>query len=496
MSLVCVFLDERARLAAEDGEVEPRRVQARQKRARESGGVEHVAERVAARERSRDDSVLRPEAGEDRDAHEGERADEERDVRLRHELAEAPHLADVLLAVQVMDHEPGGHEQQRLEEGVHREVEDRVPVGADPRREEHVADLRHRRVRDDALDVPLDERDDPRDEQRDRAEDRSEMLNVGSGLEDRARADEEVDAGRHHRRGVDQRGDRSRALHRVGEPRVERDLCRLGDRASEQAERDEVHGRRRERVDVVEDRTELERPGRPDEQHEPERERRVADRVHHEGLLRRRHGFRLVVPEPDEEVGREADQTPADEQEEEVPRLHEHEHREDEERHVREVATLLLVALHVAHRVPDDQSTDTGDDEHHRAREGVEENLHLHLEVARLEPGVRGRDVLAVRRIRGPQSEEGDERAAERDERGEDGDPRRCPPRDPSARQRDRDCTREGSEQADPGAGDHPRSALAWSTSRSIPRRAMATMRPRPIATSAAATAITASAKI
>ncbi len=43
---------------------------------------------------------------------------------------------------------------------------------------------------------------------------------------------------------------------------------------------------------------------------------------------------------------------------------------------------------------------------------------------------------------------------------------------------------------------DHPRSALAWSTSSGTRRRAIATMRPSPIATSAAATAITARAKI
>ena len=35
--------------------------------------------------------------------------------------------------------------------------------------EEHVADLRHRRVRDHALDVDLHERDEPGDEQRERA---------------------------------------------------------------------------------------------------------------------------------------------------------------------------------------------------------------------------------------------------------------------------------------------------------------------------------------
>ena len=213
-------------------------------------------------------------------------------MRARHERAQAAHPADVLLAAEVMDDDAGAHEQQRLEERVRHQVEDRVAVRADPGRDEHVADLRHRRVRDDALDVPLHERDHSRDEERDRAEDRGEVLDVRRRLEDRARADEQVDAGGDHRRRVDQRGDRRRAFHRVREPRVERDLRRLRDRAAEEAERDEVHGRRRQRVDVLEHAQVLERPRLPDEQDEPERERRVADRVHHERLLRGGHGFR------------------------------------------------------------------------------------------------------------------------------------------------------------------------------------------------------------
>ena len=397
-----MLLDERARLAAEDGEVEPERVEAGEERADEPGGVERRAERRVQRERRGDDAVLRPEASEDRDAGERERADEEREVRPRHDRSQPAHLADVLLAAQVMDDEASAHEQQRLEEGVRHQVEDRVAVRADAGREEHVADLRHRRVGDDALDVPLHERDHSRDEERDRSEDRSEVLHVGGGLEDRARANEQVYARGHHRRRVDQRGDGRRALHRVGEPGVERDLGRLRDRAAEQSERDEVHRRRRQRVDVLEDAEELERSRLPDQEHGRESERGVADRVHHEGLLRGSDRLRTVVPEPDEQVRREADEAPADEQEEEVPRLDEHQHRKDEERHVREVATLLVVARHVPHRVPDDEPADPRDDEHHRARERVEQDLHLHLEVAGGEPGIGGRDLLAVGRVASP----------------------------------------------------------------------------------------------
>ena len=496
VALVRVLLRELARLASEHREVEAERVEAGQQGADQPCGIEERPERVVACERRRDDSVLRPEAGEDRYPRECKRADEEGDVRARHERSQAAHPADVLLAAEVMDHDAGAHEQQRLEERVRHKVEDRVAVRTDPGRDEHVADLRHRRVRDDALDVPLHERDHSRDEERDRAEDRGEVLDVRRRLEDRARADEQVDAGGDHRRRVDQRGDRCGAFHRVREPGVEWDLRRLRHRAAEEAERDEVHRRRRQRVDVLEHAQVLERSRLPDEQDEPERERRVADRIHHERLLRSGHRFRAVVPEADQEVRREADETPAGEQEEEVPRLHEQQHREDEERHVGEVATLLVVAGEVAHRVPDDEPAHARDDQHHRARERVEEDLELDLEVARLEPGVSGREVLAVAVSLGPEPEEGDEGADERDEGRERRDPARRAPGDAPARESDRQGSRKGGKQTDPGAGDHPRSALAWSTSRSIRRRAIATIRPRPIATSAAATAITASAKI
>ena len=241
------------------------------------------------------------------------------------------------------------------------------------------------------------------------------MLDVGRGLEDRARAHEQVDAGRDHRRRVDERGDGRRALHRIGKPGVQRDLRRLRDRAAEEPERDEVHGRRRQRR-----RRRSKTPANssvPVSQMSRTRpSANVASPIAFitNAFLAAATASGSLVPEPDEEVGREADEAPADEQQEEVPRLHEHEHREDEERHVREVAALLVVAGHVAHRVPDDQPADAGDDEHHHARERVEQDLEVDLEVAGGEPGVRGRDLLAVGRVCAQQPEERDERRRRR----------------------------------------------------------------------------------
>ena len=373
------------------------------------------------------------------------------------DLRQPAHLADVLLPVQVMDDEPGGEEEERLEERVGDEVEHREPVGSDAGADEHVADLAHRRVRDHALDVPLDERDDTRDEEGRQPEERGEVLHVGRALEDRVRAADEVDARRDHRRGVDQGGDGRRALHRVGEPGVERDLRGLRDGASEQAEREERHGGVREAavVDGGEHGPVVEAADLRDREEEGQRHHRVADRVHHERLLRGGDGRRALVVEPDQEVRREPDEPPADEQQEQVAALDEQEHREDEERHVGEVPPLLVVAGHVAVRVEDDQAADAGDDEHHHDRERVDQELEPDLELACLEPRPRRRQLGAVVGIASPGVDERGDRPGEAHEHRCRGDDARPAPRDPRPGEQDDEEAGERREEADPAAVDH-----------------------------------------
>ena len=491
---VLMLVHERGRLAEEDDEEKPERVDPGQQRPQQPRDVQNLAI-TSARQGRRQDRVLREEARQRRDADERERADQEGDERLRHHVAHAAHPPDVLLVREAVDDEAGGEEEQRLEVGVRHQVEHPAPVRPEPGAEEHVADLRHRRIRDHALDVRLHERDEAGDEQRDRTEPGGEVGDRRRLLEDRVRPSDQVDAGGDHRRGVDQGRDRRGALHRVREPGVDRDLGGLRDRAAQQAEGDEVDERLRHAAHLCEDAREVERAGLPDQHEEGERHRRVAERVHHEGLLRGRDGLRPLVPEADQEIRGEADEAPACEQEQEVPRLDEQQHREDEERHVGEVAPLLGVVVHVADRVEDDQAAHAGDDQHHRDRERVDEQRQPYLEVACGEPGPRGRDRLALLRFAAQQADERRDRAAEGGEDGEGRDPAGRAPRDRTAEERDRQRSCQGREQAQPGAEDHPLSTRSRSTSRSRRLRAIATISPRPTTTSDAATAITASAK-
>ena len=156
------------------------------------------------------------------------------------------HLAHVLLLVHRVLHRAGAQEQQRLEEGVGEEVEDAHRERADAAGDEHVAELRARRVGDDALDVVLDEGDGGGEEGRERADQRHEAKGDGREIEQRRQARDHEHAGGHHGGGVDERRDGCRALHGVGQPGVQQELRRLAHGAHEQQQ-----AQRRQDVEVA-----------------------------------------------------------------------------------------------------------------------------------------------------------------------------------------------------------------------------------------------------
>jgi hypothetical protein len=103
-----------------------------------------------------------------------------------------------------------------------------------------------------------------------------------------------------------------------------------------------------------------------------------------------------VVVEADQQVGGDADERPADDQEHEVRGQHQQQHREDEEVHLREEAAVVALLVHVLGGVQVDQEAHPGDDQHHQHRQRVDPDRELHLQVPDLDPGPEAGDVEAL----------------------------------------------------------------------------------------------------
>ena len=129
---------------------------------------------------------------------------------------------------------------------------------------------------------------------------------VGRQVVQRVGPHDQIHTGGHHGGGVDQCGHRGGALHRVTQPGLQRNLRGLGAGAQQQQQPDRgqrgASGPRRltehpgvgHRAEVAED----------DENRQ--RQSGVPDPVHHERLLGRGGRGGLVIPEPDQQVGRQA----------------------------------------------------------------------------------------------------------------------------------------------------------------------------------------------
>ncbi len=263
-------------------------------------------------------------------------------------------------------------------------------------------------------------------------------------FEQRRHPGDHEDAGGNHGRGMDQRGNRGRAFHRVGQPDMQRHLRRLAHGADEQADAGKRHQRhggpfaigkqRDSRVGEVrrllEDACVVQRAEVGENQANAEDEPEVADPVDQEGLHVGEDGRRAGVPEADQQVGDETDRLPAEEELHEIVGHHQHQHGEGKQRDVTEEAVVAGIFLHVADRVDVHHQRDESDNQHHGGRQRVDQEAHFELVVAAGQPGV-DRSVEDMTRLN---IAEDDERRAEGDCDAGDGHGVRNPARDHPAK--------------------------------------------------------------
>jgi len=317
------------------------------------------------------DLVLGPEPGKRRDTGDGYATYQHHQGGYLQLLRQPSHEAHVL-SVHGVDDRTGAQEEQGLEERVVHQVEHAggVPgvsllgqgkeVPARPQGQEHVSQLADGRVGQNPLDVGVVQR-------HGRCHQGSNASNDGN-YEHRVRrlhhhgvgTGHEVHTGLDHGGCMDKGRDRGRALHGIRKPVVQGELGGLTDRTTKDEEGAE--GQHAVPADevlevIVEDVLVVQVPAEADEEDEQaEHEHYVADPGDQEGLLGRGGRGGLGVPEPDEQVGTQADQLPEDEHLQVVGRQDQAQHDADEQGYDRVVPALLLSLLvHVAYGVNDDQ---------------------------------------------------------------------------------------------------------------------------------------------
>ena len=196
---------------------------------------------------------------------------------------------------------------------------------------------------------------------------------------------------------MDQRRDRRRPLHGVGQPGMQEELRRLAHGADEQQQADQgqgIDGKAEEfdrGSDVIggrgENGVEIDRIENQKHRHDTEHEAEVADPVHQEGLDRRRAGRRPLVPEADQQIGAQPDAFPAEEHLQEIVGAHQHQHGEGEQAEIGEEARYMRIVGHVADGIDMDQERRGGHHEHHHRGQHVEAQAPGYLERARIDPG-------------------------------------------------------------------------------------------------------------
>ena len=269
--------------------------------------------RMAVFERAVNDRVFGIKSREERKADNRKRAREHRGKRKGHLPIEAPHLAHVLLVMQRVDDEARAQKELRFKERVREEMQHARLIRSDADAHDHIADLRHRRIGEDAFDIPLGHAENRTRHHGDRADHGDHFLRGRREIPQRREARDEIHARGDHRCGMDERGDRSRTFHRIGEPRMQRDLRRFRHRTDEEPDTDREHERFAKRSGFCEDIGKRNRSRRRIAREDREHDADIAEDVDDERFARRSDGRRFVEPEADQKIRCEANETPAHE---------------------------------------------------------------------------------------------------------------------------------------------------------------------------------------
>jgi hypothetical protein len=396
--------------------------------------------------------VLTEEAAGRGQPHERGEPDRHRPERDRHDGTQPTHVAEQIGPDPVDDH-TRAQEEQRLERAVREQMEDRGLLGAGGERPGHVGELADRGIGQHPLQVLLRQGGEGGAEHAERGGDREQVQRRPGGEKCRVEPRDDEDAGRDHRGGVDERADGGGTGHRVGQPGVQRHLGALAGHPGEQQHRRGDHGRGGHVRNFLDHLVNAETARREAQREDPEQEADIAQPGDEE-RLHRRPGVRPILPPvPDQQVGAQAHDLPADVQDDQVARVDDQEHRAGEEGDECRVRRITRLVPHISDRIHlYGQCHDRHQDGHQR-REAVHTELQRDGDGTSVDHGERApgraRQVLgpepsAARRAGGraalsrsgtePQGAGDPDRQRRRHGGGGDHEPRRATVRDPVGR--------------------------------------------------------------
>ena len=192
---------------------------------------------MIVRGRQPENFILGEKPGERRKAGNRQHGNKKRYEGDRHPSFEPAHLAHVLLMVHGVNHAARAEEETGFKKRMRHQMKNRRRVAAHADADKHVTQLADGRIGEDFFYVVLGQGDARRDQSGGDADHRDHMQGRRRHGKENIHPRGHVDAGGHHRRGVNQCAHRSRSSHRVRQPNEKRNLRRFAGGADKKKER-------------------------------------------------------------------------------------------------------------------------------------------------------------------------------------------------------------------------------------------------------------------
>ena len=208
----------------------------------------------------------------------------------------------------------------------------------------------------------------------------------------------DVDTTVDHRGTVDQGRDRRRPLHCTHQPRKERELPRLSDRSDKDEHRNDEHhvfikftcGRECIELDHIECTCEVK------EQSDRCKEEDIPKAGKEKGSDTRICRVSFLVPERDQQVACQPHELPSDKKSHHILGAHQQDHPSDEEKHLRIVARLMGIFIHIVMGEMDIEQPQSRRDQQHHQRKFVDIDTERNGKRAHFEPCHRNIDRVFI----------------------------------------------------------------------------------------------------